>query len=145
MIRLFFERWAELSNRVRIIIVLNWLFSFQYLDLVIKSFDRLDSVPAVNWIGYILAWLGMLFGGYFLLKGSRIGKVLTQLIGIIGLVNIVGYTCYGLTFLSRPDYSTPNVLNYTLAYVFETFTEYAYPIIAGFIVLRPPNEELGLQ
>jgi hypothetical protein len=140
------EHWSSSTRLVKTIVVLNWLMSTYYLYLFVGSFFKFKGAPPfLNTTSFGLSFLGMLLGGYFLLKGNHTGKLLIQFVGVIGFANIFGYICYGLTFLGHPDYDDTYTIYYTIDYVYNEIWRYAYPIIVGFLALRLPDEKLGLK
>lgn len=141
----FSQRLNSLNKRVLNVALVNLLISGYYFYLFVASFYKFDQLPTLSVIRYGLSFLGMIIGGFFLLREKQIGKTATQFVGILGIVSIVGWTCYGFSFFGRPNYSTIIVIQGTIDYVWNVFVKQAYPIIAGFIVLGVPNDRLGLK
>ena len=72
------------------------------------------------------------------------GKIVLKWVGLLGVIAILGVAIWGLLLLDGIAYVSKfhyeniivNVLVYTI--------RHAYPIIAGFVILNKPDEELGL-
>jgi hypothetical protein len=137
------ENLQMLNIRVRIVAITNLMFSIYYLYISIFSVQNDNDVLIV--LRNILAFIGILTGSIYLYFGKRAGKTITQLIGILGIISIVGYGCYGFSFLGQRGYSNIVVMSYTTNYIWNIFIKFAYPIIASFLILNKSNDELGLN
>lgn len=131
-----------LSVRMKFIIAFNILISFYYFRFFIKSLARDWDFQTPL---YFLSSLGLLISALFLLQKKSIGKTLTKFVGALGIITIIGILIWALNFFNDPRYTfeanMENLIVNTLIYSIR----HAYPIIAGFIILNKPDEELGLQ
>lgn len=139
------EKFKSHVFRVQVVIVLNLIFALYYFYLFAGSFFAFDELPLLNTARNGFAFLGTASGSYFLLQGRRRGKILTQLVGILGLLYMIGYGFYGYTFIKKPGYSSMIVISYTINYVLNIFIGFIYPIIAGYLILGKRNNELNLE
>jgi hypothetical protein len=139
------SKFKSQGTRVQIVAIGDLLFSVYYFYLFIASFFVFDELPILNLVKNGVAFVGMLFGFYFLLQGKPIGKSLTRFVGVVGSIYFIGYVFYGITFIGKPGYSEIVVISYTIGYTSDILIRFAYPIIAGFLILNKPNDELGLM
>lgn len=131
-----------LSVRMKFIILFNILISLYYFRFFIKSLARDWDFQTPL---YFLSSLGLLISALFLFQKKSIGKILTKFVGMLGIITIIGILIWALNFFNDPRYTfeanMENLIVNTLIYSLR----HAYPIIAGFVILNKPNEELGLQ
>ena len=142
MLNDFISKFKSQGTRVQIVAIGDLLFSIYYFYLFIASFSAFDELPILNSVKNGIAFVGMFFGFYFLLQGKPIGKSLTRFVGTVGLMYFIGYMCYGMTFIGKPGYSEVAVISYIIGYTSNILIRFAYPIIAGFIILGKSNAEL---
>jgi len=132
----------KMKPRIKIVIVFNFLITLYYFRFFLRS---------LTWGGdfqtplYFLSSLGLLVGAVFLFTGQCFGKTLTKWVGVLGIITIAGIVIWGLSYFGNSRYSfdvnVENLIVNTLIYSIR----HAYPIIAGFIILNKPKEELGLH
>lgn len=130
-----------LSFRMKFIIAFNILISLYYFRFFIKSLARDWDFQTPL---YFLSSLGLLIGALFLFQQKSIGKILTKFVGILGIATIIGILIWALTFFSDPHYAFEANLRNLVANTLIYSIRHAYPIIAGFVILNKPDEELGL-
>jgi hypothetical protein len=142
MLRHIYENLQKLSMRVRIVVAVNLIFSGYYLYISISSIQNDNDILII--LRNTLSFIGILVGGIYLYFGKQIGKMLVQFTGILGVVSIIGYGCYGFSFLGQPEYSDIVLVSYTTNYIWNIFVKFAYPMVASFLILNKPNDVLGL-
>jgi len=131
-----------LSFRMKLVIVFNILISLYYFRFFIKTLARDWDFQTPL---YFLSSLGLLIGALFLFQQKNIGKILTKFVGILGIATIIGILLWALTFFSDSRYSFEANIKNLIANTLGYSIRHAYPIIAGFVILNKPDEELGLQ
>jgi|GEM_PF-2364965 len=131
-----------LNFRLKFVIVFNILISLYYFRFFIQSLIREWDFQTPL---YFLSSLGLLLGAFFLFGQDIMGKMFTKLVGVLGIVTTVGILIWALTFFGDSRYTFEANMRNLIINVLIYSIRHAYPIIAGFVILNKPDEELGLQ
>lgn len=131
-----------LNYRLKLVVALNILISLYYFRFFWRSlsWERDFQTPL-----YGLSSFGLLLGAFFLLRQKKIGKRLTRWVAILGIIAILGIAIWGLTYFGDSRYPFESSMRYLIANTLIYLIRHAYPIIAGFLILNKPDEELGLS
>ena len=131
----------KMYPRIRVLIIFNLLMFMYYFRFFWRSlaWDWDFQTPL-----YFLSSFGLLISSFFLMNRQKKGKIVLKWVGLLGVIAILGVAIWGLLLLDGIAYVSKfhyeniivNVLVYTI--------RHAYPIIAGFVILNKPDEELGL-
>jgi hypothetical protein len=133
---------ARYTKRIKIIAWLNFVFALLQIAHTYGASSR-----GYIWQGLVFfaSVIGLVLGGYFLLKGKTIGKTLTRFSGLLGILLLVYFTGRLVPDFFNPMFTFEDVWQ-SITYAFWLyFFRVFYPILAGFIFLNKPNEDLGLS
>ncbi len=131
-----------LSTRIRFVALLNLLFALFYFYLFLGAIRKMYDfqIPL-----YLLSFAGLLGSSVFLLQRKKLGKLLVRFSGWLGIAAIVSIATWYLSYFFNPKYNIQSIKENLIVGVLIFTVRHAYPIIAGFIILNKPDEELGLQ
>lgn len=130
----------ELNSRLKFVIAFNILISIYYFRFFIKSLAREWDFQTPL---YFLSGLGLLMGAFFLFRQKNMGRILTKFVGILGIATIIGILIWALLFFGDSRYTFEANIRNLIANTLIYSIRHAYPIIAGFVILKKPDEELG--
>ncbi len=145
-------RHIELSRRIG---WLNLLFTLFYLfyfvitlaGIYINDFEGTGIPIHFELAAYFVSFVSLSLSGILLLKKKRLGKKLTQLAGIAGILTICVFALWSLTLLRVPPYNQypEGVIRNTGILVIRYALRFAYPIITSVILTRKSDGALGLD
>ncbi|MEW6085133.1 MAG: hypothetical protein AB1607_11120 [Chloroflexota bacterium] len=147
------QRNTDLARRIgwlNILFSIFYLFHFVrwFLVIILKDPSALVVIPTyIEVIADLTCFACILTGGVFLLKGRVHGKRLTKYAGIAGAVAICLIGVWALTLFGVAPYDKYplSVLGNFVKLVIRYTFQFAYPMIAGFILTRNSDKYLGLD
>lgn len=121
-------------NHIKIIASLNLLASLYYAYLFV------GTLSVENWYQqaiYFISSVGMFLAGLLLLIGKKEGIIVTQLIGLIGVVAVINViTFYSISFLLNPlNISESAIENFTVNF-FVYLIRHFYPIFVSIYLIK---------